>query len=210
MMRSVTRVSSQRTLPGDGDESFSSPLLNEMLAGLDPDTRHVILVPGPANPGILALLQGKRCRLVVADAALALSELDEKSIDADSLAAEVERLILGAGSEKIDAVLCWDLLNYMSPPLMKAFATRLASIMSPGGRLHAYIHSASADMAQTPQQYSVQEDAQVVCIETAPALRKTPRYSYGDLEKHAAGFRVLRSVLLRNGIQEYLLQLRPG
>jgi hypothetical protein len=179
-----------------------------MLTGLDAAKRHVILVPGPANPGILTLLHGRRCRLVVADAALALSQLDEKFLDVDSLATQVRRLVLDAGSEKIDAVLCWDLLNYLSPPLIKAFASRLVTIMSPGGMLHAYIHSASANMPQSPLHYSVQGEYDVFPIERVPSVRKTPRYSYGDLEKHAVDLRVIRSVLLRNGIQEYLMQVR--
>jgi hypothetical protein len=181
-----------------------------MLDSLDANARHVVLMPGPANPGILARLSGKRCRLVVADAALALCGLDNLSLEAEALALNVERLVLDAGSERIDAVFGWDLLNYMRPPLMKAFAERLAAIMSPGGRLHAYIHSANASMPDVPQHYTILDDDTVVPILSSTQERKTPRYSYGDLEKHAAGMRVARSVLLRNGMQEYLLQVAPA
>ena len=97
----------------------------------------------------------------------------------------------------------------MNPPLLKAFASRLVAIMSSSARLHAYIHSASPEMPQHPQQYKLLENDQVVRLTSDSSLRKTPRYSYGDLEKHAAGLRVLRSVLLRNGMQEYLLHVRP-
>lgn len=202
-------VPSPQSLPSEGGEAFSSPLLHEVLGGLDPTRRHVILVPGAVNPGILAMLQGKRCRLVVADAASALSELDGQSLESDALAERVTQLILDPGPEKVDAVLCWDLLNYMSPPLLKAFAGRLLAIMPPNGKLHAYIHSASPDMPQHPQQYRLLENDQVARLVPEPSSRKTPRYSYGDLEKHAAGLRVFRSVLLRNGMQEYLLYVSP-
>ena len=203
-------VSSAQSPPSDSGQPFSSPLLHEILGGLDPDCRYVILVPGAVNPGIVAMLQGKRCRLVVADAASALSELDGQSLESDALAERVTQLILDASPERVDAILCWDLLNYMSPPLLKAFASRLVAIMSPNGKLHAYIHSASPDMPQYPQHYTLLENDQVVRLAPDPSLRKTPRYSYGDLEKHAAGLRVFRSVLLRNGMQEYLLHVSPG
>ncbi|MCU7851828.1 MAG: hypothetical protein KZQ80_06415 [Candidatus Thiodiazotropha sp. (ex Monitilora ramsayi)] len=44
-------------------------------------------------------------------------------------------------------------------------------------------------------------------IERREDVRKTPRYSFGDLEKHAVGLHVDRSMLLRNDIQEYLLRM---
>jgi hypothetical protein len=179
-----------------------------MIAGVDTLVRHVILVPGTANSGILALLHGTRSRMVVCDAALSISQLDEKQLDDEVLHTSMDRLLLDAGAEKIDTVLCWDLLNYMSPALLKLFAGRLHAIMSPGGRLHAYIHSASAEMSQAPQDYRLQVDGQVLQLEHNQKVRKTPRYSYGDLEKYMTGLRVERSMLLRNGIQEYIFQLR--
>ena len=46
------------------------------------------------------------------------------------------------------------------------------------------------------------------CLDHDPAVRKTPRYSYSDLEKHTVGLHVERSMLLRNGMQEYLLRMK--
>jgi hypothetical protein len=207
-MRAVTTASTHGREPGDNAVYFSSPLLKELIAEIDSPMRHVILVPGAANSGILAMLHGTRSRIVVCDAALAISELDE-ALDDEFVQASMERLLLDAGSEKIDTVLCWDLLNYMSPVLLKVFANRLHAIMSPGGRLHAYIHSASADMSKVPQDFRLQADGQVFQLENDISPRKTPRYSYGDLEKYMTGIRVERSMLLRNGIQEYLFQLGP-
>lgn len=189
------------------EEPFSSPLFHKVVAQFDDTTRHVILELGSTSSGTLAMLQGKRCRLLVANTALALSALNEKSQDAESLSQEVATLIFDAGVEKVDTVFCWDLLNYLSLPLMKAFTTRLAAIMAPGGMVHAYIHSAYATMPQYPQRYSLQGDDRVLRLDRDPDVRKTPRYSFGDLEKYADGLHVDRSMLLRNGIQEYLLSV---
>jgi hypothetical protein len=145
----------------------------------------------------------------VANAAQALSTLSEKSQDFEFLLTEVQMLVSDAGAEKVDTVLCWDLLNYLSLPLLKAFATHLAAIMTPTGVVHAYIHSADTNMAQYPQRFSVMGEDRVVRLDHDPAVRKTPRYSYSDLEKHAVGLHVERSMLLRNGMQEYLLRMNP-
>jgi hypothetical protein len=203
----VTLASPHRSIqPGD-DEPFSSPLFREVMTRFDRTTRRVILEPGSISPGILQILQGQRCRLLVADAALALSDLSGKTEDPHALFHQLETLIPGAGSEKIDTVFCWDLLNYLTLPQFKVFTARLATIMSPGGMLHAYIHSSQNTMAQRPQRYSVLAEDRILRLDQDPAERKTPRYSYGDLDKHASGFCVARSMLLRNGLQEYLLRL---
>jgi hypothetical protein len=183
-------------------------LLQELISRGDGYARHVILVPGAVNSAILELLQSTRSRIVVCDAALSISELDEKTQENEVLQSSMERLLLDGGVEKIDTVLCWDLLNYMSPALLNAFADRLHAVMSGGGRLHAYIHSGSAEMSQVPQDYRLLFDGQMCQFEKDSKLRKTPRYSYGDLEKYMPGLGVERSMLLRNGIQEYLFQLR--
>jgi hypothetical protein len=207
-MMPTTQASSNQAAAHGGDESFSSPLFCEVAARFDSAARHVILEPGTLDSGILTLLQGKRCRILVANAAKSLSALSEKPQDFELLLRVVQKLIGDAGAEKVDTVLCWDLLNYLSLPLLKAFATHLADIMAPAGVVHAYIHSADADMAQHPQRFSVTGDSRVIRLDHDPAVRKTPRYSYSDLEKHSAGLRVERSMLLRNGMQEYLLRMK--
>ncbi|MCU7851816.1 MAG: hypothetical protein KZQ80_06355 [Candidatus Thiodiazotropha sp. (ex Monitilora ramsayi)] len=208
MMTLVSSASFKQSTSHGGDEPFSSPLFREVAAQFDDTTRHVILELGSASSGILALLQGKRCRLLVANAAHTLSALNEESQDAESHSQVVSTLIFDAGTEKVDTVLCWDLLNYLSLPLMKIFTSRLSRIMAPGGRVHAYIHSAHATMPQYPQRYSLHGDDHVLRLDRDPDVRKTPRYSFGDLEKHAVGLRVDRSMLLRNGVQEYLLRMK--
>ncbi|MGD8908958.1 MAG: hypothetical protein PVI92_06375 [Chromatiales bacterium] len=203
----VTPASPKQTTSRGGDEPFSSPLFREVAALFDGTTRHVILEPGTTSSGILTRLEGKRCRMIVSNAAQALCGLSEKSQDSEFLLREVQTLIGDAGAEKVDIVLCWDLLNYLSLPLLKAFTTHLAAIMTPTGMMHAYIHSADTKMAQYPQRFSIKEEDKVVRLNHDPAVRKAPRYSYGDLDKHAVGLHVERSMLLRNGMQEYLLRM---
>jgi hypothetical protein len=206
-MMPVNQASSKLASASGGDEPFSSPLLCEVVAQFASSSRHVILEPGMISSDMLSLLHGKRCRILVANAAQALSVLGDESQDFDVLLRDVQKLIGDAGVEKVDTVLCWDLLNYLSLPLLRAFATHLSVIMAPAGVLHAYIHSADTNMAQHPQRFSIIGEDRVVRLDHDPAVRKTPRYSYSDLEKHAVGLHVQRSILLRNGMQEYLLRM---
>lgn len=191
------------------DEPFPSPLFRDVAARFNRTERRVILELGATSAGTLDLLEGKRCRLLVADAAPALCELSERPVKSDPLRQRLETLLFDAGEEKIDTVLCWDLLNYLSPPLLTALAARLSAIMAPEGVVHAYIHSAQTAMPSRPQRYSPLGADLVVRLGRDAADRTPPRYSAWDLEKHGIGLRVERSMLLRNGMQEYLMGMDP-
>lgn len=169
----------------------------------------MILDPGSISAGTLALLEGAHCRLIVADAALSLDALGGQTLGPDDLQRSVDELIPDAGAEKVDTVLCWDLLNYLSPPLLAAFARRLVAIMAPNGLVHAYIHTARTTMPKRPQRYTAHGTDRVLCLDSDEAERTAPRYSAWGLEKHGFCLRVERSVLLRSGMQEYLLRAGP-
>jgi hypothetical protein len=196
-----------QSVPRGRDEPFSSPLFNEVVKQFGRATRHVILELDWVSSGVLDMLYGKRCRLLVSDATQAFYELNKQSQEKEILSQKVKSLVIDGGKEKIDTVLCWDLLNYLSPPLLKAFTTHLVTIMKPTGVVHGYIHSMQDVMPERPQHYQVLKDGLVTHADQAIALGKAPRYSFWDLEKHATGLRVDRSMLLRNGIQEYLLRV---
>lgn len=208
-MLQATPTRSLQTPSRGADEPFPSPLFKEVTARFDNTTRRVILETGATSAGNLALLEGKRCRLLVADAARALSALSEEPPETGRLRDEVGRLLFDAG-EPIDTVLCWDLLNYLNPPVLSAFAERLATLMAPTGVVHAYVHSAHAAMPPHPQRYAALGDGRVARLDHDAAGRKAPRYSARELEKHAFGLHVERSMLLRNGMQEFLLRLDPS
>ena len=153
-MTHSTLADPARAAHSGGDEPFASPLFRDLARRFGQPGRRVILEPGSASAGTLALLQGTRCRLLVADAATALDELGRQAVEPGQLRQYVDALIPDAGEEKIDTVLCWDLLNYLGPPLLAAFGARLAAIMAPNGLVHAYLHTAHATMPEHPQRYA--------------------------------------------------------
>lgn len=209
-MNSATNASPVQSIHRHHDEPFPSPLFRDVTDRFSRSKRRVILEPGQTSEGMLSLMAGKRCRLLVADAMLALDALSGQSSDADYLKQRVTALLPDGGGEPIDAFLCWDLLNYLSPPLLGALAARLIEIMAPTGIVHAYIHAGHAMMPAHPQRYALIGADHAVCVSPDTANRKIPRYSAWDLEKHGKGLRVERSVMLRNGLQEYILRLDPS
>jgi hypothetical protein len=46
----------------------------------------------------------------------------------------------------------------------------------------------------------------MACQPLTGATRPSPRFNQTDIKKHLCGFNIVKSVLLRNGLQEYLLK----
>ena len=184
---------------------FRAPLFREMFERLGRDRRRVILDMGPATGGTLGFLQNFRCRLVIADAAEALDALSGSTEDPDLLREQVRALIPDTGPEPVDAVLCWDILNYLSKPALSALGQRLGEIVRPGGLIHALIDIGNPRMSRYPARYVVVGEDELTQEITGPLDRSAPRYTPWDLEKHGRNFSVERSVMLRNRMQEYLL-----
>lgn len=192
----------------NGGAGFSAPLFGELSARLGRPDRKVILELGTVTGGTLDLLRGFRCCLVVADAAEALASLSLENKDPTRLDERLAALLPQTLDEPADAVFCWELLNYLSPPVLTALGRALRRLVRPGGLVHALIRTGGATMPERPVRYTATSAGKLVWLNhPAASPRPSPRYTHWDLEKHLGILKVERSVLLRNGIQEYLLRI---
>jgi hypothetical protein len=65
-------------------------------------------------------------------------------------------------------------------------------------------------MPALPMRYRIADPENVVWEGPRDALRPSPRYTANDVARMTPGFVVKGSYLLRNGIQEYLLECAGG
>lgn len=202
MTASALRSPGQVDLPGA--EAVNAPLFHALMEQLDPGRRWVVLDLGPAQPAVLALLGGRRCRLDVVDLAGDLGRL-AASDDPAKLARTAEALLPPPGAEPVDVVLCWDLLNYLDRPAMRALMSRVAERTRPGAMVHALMAYSRARMPATPARCTPADDHRLLIGSGGPQ-RDAPRYTPEDLGKCLTGFRMDRAVLMRNGMQEFLFR----
>lgn len=185
-------------------ERIRVPLLAQTIAERATSGRQVWLDLGRVQPGLLPLLQQGRTRLLVADLAAGRAAGRTGWHLPDSA-------LTGSGAgEQIDCVLCWDLLNYLATGEMGELAARLAENADPDCVVHALIHYSGRDMPDRPQRLRVVESAELE-IEPEPraGLMPSPRYTPKGLEKAMPELVVDRTMLLNNGMQEFLFRLRP-
>jgi predicted TPR repeat methyltransferase len=199
---------SQNGAAGPGEsvnaEPLNAPLFRSLVERLEEGERAVILDLGPAQPATVSLFSNFRCRLEIADIAEGLSSLDEEDETPEALRNKAESLLPERRDEPTDLVLCWDLLNYLNPPALKALMTCVAERGRPGMKAHALIAYSASRMPATPNRYAPTKDYRLKVLPTTSREIDSPRYTPETLGQRLPHYRRERAMLLRNGMQEYL------
>jgi hypothetical protein len=174
------------------------PLLLERLDALADGRRQHWLDLGRAQPALIERLGCGPNRLTVAD------------LDAPDPERGLTAPLPGTMRGGVDLVLCWDWPNYLSPEALARFGEALARVVHPGSALHALIHYRSDRMPESPQAFRLTVDGRLEGGTTVIGQRSAPRYSPKALEKSMSGWQVERTLLLNNGMQEFVLTPRAG
>lgn len=185
---------------------MSSPLFARLTEQLAAAGRCNVLDLGPAWGANVSYFGQHQCKLRIADCAEGLLALNARALtEPAALAAALEQLLPLATAEPSDAILGWDLFNYLDKPLLKALMLHLAPVVSGDTWLHAYV-GARREMPALPAQYRLTREGQLSVKQNTPELRRCPCYTQPELRSLLPQFEVARSMLLQNGVQEYLFR----
>ena len=185
-----------------------APLFESIITGLDPETRHVLLDLGPARAGTIELLVGRRCRLDILDLTDSLAELDTME-DGDRMRAFAQKCLPDSKAEPVEVILCWNFLNYLRPTAIEAVLAPMIERLAPGGVVHALIEYATPTMPATPARMAPNANHELVVEPTTGETIPSPRYRQKTLSAHLGGLTAERTMLLGNGMQEYLFRRSP-
>lgn len=182
-----------------------APLLGRLFDAIKEDQRLVVIDFGVGSAAILEALSPHRARLdamAIAEQLDVWSGLELQEDRAAALASHFSRFQL----ESADWVLCWGLLNYLDAPLMSQLTQQLLPHLKPQARIHALIEYSASTMPKTPASYrlSFEEGKAYLHIESSPATITSPRYTPKRLEGMLTGLKTENTILLSNGMQEYI------
>lgn len=186
---------------GSAEEHLRLPLLKERLEAIGAG-RERWLDFGGVQPALVDRLAAGPNRLVVARLALQPRE--------NALPVSFHLLERSPEPETFDVLLAWDWLNHFDAADLQRLGARLARHARSGARLHALIHYASSAMPSRPIDYRLTRDGDVRFGRTEPGPRPAPRYSPKALEKAMPDWQVDRTMLLNNGMQEFVLMRREA
>jgi hypothetical protein len=183
--------------------------LKELLDALRPGTRHSVLDLGPSVAANVRFLVALSCRVRIADLVRSMAAEPVESRRPEAVPALLERLLPMAPDEKFDAVLAWDVFDYMRPDQVACLADRLAKACRPEAPLLLFV-STRRTIPATPLRYRIVNRENVAHDGPLEPSRPCPRYGQHDIQRLLPAFSVRRSFLLRSGIQEFLLAPEQG
>lgn len=186
--------------------------LRALVDGLRPASRPAVLDLGPPLAGNLKFFTALQCRLRVVDLYRSLVAEPIESRSPGAMRALVERLLPLEPDERFDALIAWDVFDYMRTDQVEALMARVLPRLSPSAQVLVLV-STRPQIPGTPARYRIldRESLQGERVARDGAhdpLRPGPRYTQSDLAHMMPGLSVRRCYLLRSGIQEYLLA--PG
>jgi SAM-dependent methyltransferase len=192
---------------GDRPTRHSSGLgeFTKILSGKDSLN---ILDLGPTSPQNIALLTGLGHRVFNEDVLLA--SLDPAYVTHDDDGAKrikvaeflAENLHHDPG--KFDAVLCWDIPDYLHESLVKVMIERLAAVMKPGGVLLAYFHTKDAGPDAPYYRYHIAGKDQL-SLQRGPQFRLQRVFNNRHIENLFKDFSNIKFFLARDNVREVLV-----
>jgi hypothetical protein len=204
VMLHYTKFDSEAVSPGL--QETNSPVFATLIDTMGKRANWVILDLGPARSANLELMSRFRCRLFIEDAHELISSFTGDSVaDNAALLNWLEQWTADTDYASIDVVLAWDIFNYLDARLCKTFVDHVTPLLKPGAHFYLLIYSQKV-MPALPMQFKALSADKMECKPLTRATRPSPRFNQTDIKKHLQEFSVSKSVLLRNGMQEYLLK----
>ncbi len=192
--------------PAAGHRSLA---LKELLDGLRPGSRHSVLDLGPSVAANVRFLAALSCRVRIADLVRSMVAESVESRRPEAMPALFERLLPFAPDEQFDAVLAWDVFDYMRPDQVSCLADRLGTACRPEASVLVFV-STRRTIPATPLRHRIVDRENVAHDGPREPARPCPRYGQHDIGRLMPAFSVRRSFLLRTGIQEFLLARGEG
>jgi SAM-dependent methyltransferase len=162
---------------------------------------------GPVIGANVAFL-GERigCKIHVEDL---YADLDRHARDdaLDRFAAFLERRF-PLPDATVDAVLCWDVFDYLTPPAATVLAREVMRMLRPGGALLVFFGGGGSDDRRYTK-YVIEDETRLRCRSYAAACSRRRVLQNRDIDQLFAGLDLFGSVLLKSGTREVLFRKRP-
>jgi Methyltransferase domain len=107
--------------------------------------------------------------------------------------------------ESVDAVLCWDIFDFLAPAAGSVLARELTRVLRRGGTLLGFFSGGGAD-EQCYIKYVIEDEARLRRDFYAAACTRGRVLQNRDIKNLFTGLELLGSVLLKSGVREVLFR----
>jgi SAM-dependent methyltransferase len=105
---------------------------------------------------------------------------------------------------RFDAVLCWDVPDYLAEPLVKPMIERIASVMNPKGYLLAFFHTKDAGPDAPYHRYHI-SGLDTMRLQHGPKFRLQRVFNNRHIENLFHDYGSLKFFLARDNVREVLV-----
>jgi SAM-dependent methyltransferase len=205
------RGSKQSTLPEPGAaarvarRSSGMAEFSKVIAGCEGLT---ILDLGPTSPQNIRAITEMGHKIYNEDVLLSsfLPEFALRKEDGSSTV-NVEAFLtqnLKYQPQQFDAVLCWDIPDYLPEDLVKPIVERLAVAVKPGGALLAFFHTKDAGPDAAYYRYHI-AGTDTLDLQTGPRFRLQRIFNNRHVENLFREFANIKFFLARDNVREVLV-----
>jgi hypothetical protein len=107
--------------------------------------------------------------------------------------------------ESVDAVLCWDIFDYLAPEAATVLAGELMRVLRPGGTLLGFFGGGAPDDRRYTK-YFIEGEAHLRRRFYPAACSRWRVLQNRDIDNLFAGLELFGSILLRSGVREVLFR----
>ena len=191
--------------PVSPETVFRTPglgLLVQQIAGVGSSD---VLDLGPPSPANIDYLSQYPCVLHIGDLARALAEDPGMSGPEEErdVRGAVERVLAYEDGLRLDAILAWDLFDYLDAPTVRAVMGRIGRYCRTGTLLYLTT-SNDKTIPDEPGRFTIIDALHLRFQRVGMGSRSGMKHSPRGLERLMPGFHLQHSFLLGNGRQDYL------
>lgn len=182
--------------------------LAEFIRALQQREGIAILDLGPTSPTNITYFTNLGHRVYNEDVLLASTNPTYKKKGDDGAEALDTKLFLEDNlvysGVKFDAVLCWDIADYMHESLVKLVIERIHSVLNPGGILLAFFHTRDAGPQAPYYRYSI-ATPESLKLHQGPPFRLQRVFNNRHIENLFRDYGSLKFFLSRDNLREVLV-----
>jgi hypothetical protein len=186
---------------------ISSKVLPKFLSALSSVPSPVLLNLGPViGQNISFFGEQLSCKIFVEDLYADIESFAQRGTTEGLTAALESRLAHGPAS--VDAILCWDVFDYLDKKAGQQLAARIVEMVRPGGVVYGFF-GMKTEPIDFYSRFMVDSRASLR-VKQVPATRRTRNVLVNrDINKMFEGLLVAESVLLKSATRETLFR-KPG
>lgn len=192
----------------EGGCAISSPILFDMLNDLSKEEHHEVLDILPAKKEFIDSFSSHSCKLYLPGGQQELCRMTAEKYETATKLHRALTSTLGFYKKRrafLNIIFLWDLPNYLDKEVMIGLIEYLSHHMHEKVKLHFYIHI-KQQMPASPGVFTIMPEGKIWSENKSDTTVKSPLYFQEALQTLLHPFKVKRSMLLSNGLQEYVLE----